>query len=112
MERNERIKFWLNDEELTTLDKQAREAGLSRSAYIRKMINETEVIPAPDIDYGLYSSEFRRLGNNLNLRLKRMNTTGEIDCDEIDRILIEIKKTADLFLKDLRAHTAHLESEG
>ena len=44
--------------------------------------------------------------------MKRMNTTGEIDFDEIDKILIEIKKTADLFLKDLRERTAHLENGG
>jgi hypothetical protein len=60
-------------------------------------MSETEVIPATDIDYALYASEFRRLGMNLNERLKRMNTTGEIDCDEIDNILLEIKKTADLW---------------
>ena len=60
--------------------------GLNRSAYIRKLMSETEVVPATDVDYALYASEFRRLGRNLNERLKRMNTTGEIDCNEIDRI--------------------------
>lgn len=112
MKRTERIKFWLDDDELALVDKKAKAAGLNRSAYIRKLMSETEVILATDVDYALYASEFRRLGRNLNERLKRMNTTGEIDCDEIDRILIEIKKTADLFLKDLREHTAHLENGG
>ena len=112
MKRTERIKFWLDDDELALVNKKAKAAGLNRSAYIRKLINEAEVIPVTDIDYALYSAEFRRLGKNLNQHLKRMNTTGEIDCDEIDKILLEIKKTADLFLKDLREHTAHLEDGG
>ena len=83
MKRTERIKFWLDDDELALVDKKAKAAGLNRSAYIRKLMSETEVIPATDVDYALYASEFRRLGRNLNERLKRMNTTGEIDCDEI-----------------------------
>ena len=112
MKRTERIKFWLDDDELALVDKKAKKAGLNRSAYLRKLMSETEVIPATDIDYALYASEFRRLGRNLNERLKRMNLTGEIDCDEVDNILLETKKTADLFLKDLREHTAHLENGG
>ena len=112
MKRTDRIKFWLDDDELALVDRNAKKAGLNRSAYIRKLMSETEVIPATDVDYVLYASEFRSLGRNLNERLKRMNTTGEIDCDEIDKILLEIKKTADLFLKDLREHTAHLENGG
>lgn len=111
MKRTERIKFWLDDDELALVDKKAKAAGLNRSAYIRKLINEAEVIPATDIDYALYSAEFRRLGKNLNQHLKRMNTTGEVNCAGIDMIMSEIKKATDLLLQDLRTHTTHLKTE-
>ena len=109
MNRTARIKFWLNDKELKFLDKKAKKAGMSRSAYIRKLINESEVIPAPDIDYGYYRDEFRRIGIDLNEVMKRYNTFGTIDLGELDSILSEVGLTVNAFLSDMRMHTPMLK---
>ena len=42
--KTERIKFWLSDKELKELDRQAKKAGMNRSEYIRKKIDESVVI--------------------------------------------------------------------
>ena len=106
--KTERIKFWLDDKELAFLDRKAKEAGVSRSAYIRELMNETDMIAAADIDYASYTEEFRRLGKHLNARLKRMNSTGEIDHTEIETIISGIKKTVERLLNDMRAATPSL----
>lgn len=58
MIRTKRIKFWLDDEDLNLIDRKAQEEGLSRSAFLRKLIDEAEVIPATEIDYSFYKEEY------------------------------------------------------
>lgn len=91
MIRTKRIKFWLDDEELALTDRKAKEEGLSRSAFLRKLIDEAEVIPATEIDYSFYKEEYRRLGNILNEYVKEMNMTGELNFEAVDRIVSEIR---------------------
>lgn len=112
MNKKERIKFWLDDNELSLLDKKAKKAGLSRSAFIRKMIDRANFIPAADIDYKKYENVFRGLNNDLKLQVKKISMTGEINYAEISEIMSEIKKECDLFLNDLRSNTLCLESAG
>ena len=112
MNKKERIKFWLNDKELSILDKKAKKAGLSRSAFIRKVIDRANLIPAADIDYKRYEDVFRGLNNDLESQVKKITMTGEINYEKINTIMTEIKKECDLFLNDLRQNTPCLESAG
>ena len=45
------IFFYLNDEELNDLDEEADLAGITRSQYVRRCINETVMKPTVNINY-------------------------------------------------------------
>lgn len=108
MERTKRIKFWLDDKELALIDKKAKKDGLSRSEFLRKMINEAEVIPATDIDYTFYKEEYRRLGKILNAYVKEVNTTGELNFEAVDHVVSEIRTLSEKMLTEMREKTPQL----
>lgn len=51
MKYTKTIFFYLNDEELNNLDEEADLAGITRSAYVRRCINETVMKPIVNINY-------------------------------------------------------------
>ena len=46
--------FYLNDKELALLEKKAKSAGLNRSEYLRKNLQEAEMLPTLDLDFQQY----------------------------------------------------------
>lgn len=46
--------FYLNDEELALLDKKAKNAGFTRSEYLRKCLREAEMLPTLNLDFQQY----------------------------------------------------------
>ena len=111
MNRTKRINFWLGDKYLAKLDRQAKEAKLSQSDYIRKLIREAEVLPAPDVDYLAYAEEFRQLGVLINEYVKEYNATGILDHDGSEIVWRQIKETADKLRNELIEKTVKLEVE-
>ena len=81
MSRTKRINFWLGEKYRDKLDRQAKEAKLSQSDYIRKLIREAEVLPTPDVDYMAYAEEFKQLGKLFNEYVKEYDATGILDRD-------------------------------
>lgn len=51
---NKRIKFHLNEKELKKLDRDAQKLGLSRSAYVRHLVNTIHPKSQPEISYVEY----------------------------------------------------------
>ena len=51
MKYTKTIFFYLNDEELNDLDEEADIAGVTRSEYVRRRINETVMKPTVNINY-------------------------------------------------------------
>ena len=51
MKYTKTIFFYLNDEELKDLDDEADLAGITRSQYVRRCINETVMKPTVNINY-------------------------------------------------------------
>lgn len=51
MKYTKTIFFYLNDEELKDLDEEADLAGITRSQYVRRCINETVMKPTVNINY-------------------------------------------------------------
>ena len=109
MIRTKRIKFWLDDEELNLIDSKAKKEGLPRSMFIRKLIDETEVIPTPVVDYAFYKEEYRRLGKRLNEYVKEVNTTGELNFAAVDCVVSEIRALSEKLLTELHEKTPQLE---
>ncbi len=46
--------FYLDDKELKLLDKKSKSAGMNRSQYIRKCLDEVKMAPCPKIDVPMY----------------------------------------------------------
>ena len=55
------IFFYLNDEELNDLDEEADLAGITRSQYVRRCINETVMKPTVNINYVELTNETNEL---------------------------------------------------
>ena len=61
MKYTKTIFFYLNDEELNDLDEEADIAGITRSEYVRRCINETVMKPTVNINYCELSREATEL---------------------------------------------------
>ena len=61
MKYTKTIFFYLNDEELNDLDKKADLAGITRSEYVRRCINETVMKPTVNINYVELTNEANEL---------------------------------------------------
>jgi len=109
MKRSERINFWLSDKDLAEIDRRAKEQKCSRSELIRRIIQDMNVLPAPDVDYGYYEDEFRRLGNTLNDIVRDFNTIGILDRDVLEDVWREIEYLSERLLNELIQKTEKLE---
>ena len=109
MKRTERINFWLGDKDLAEIDRRAKEQKCSRSELIRRIIQDMNVLPTPDVDYGYYESEFCRLGNALNDIVRDLNTTGILDKEALEDVWREIEDLSKWLLNELIEKTERLE---
>ena len=109
MKNSKRINFWLSENDLAAIDNNAKEMNLSRSAYIRKLFREAEIIPSPAIDYSHYENEFRRLGYSLNDIVRDYHTFGFLDSKAADRVWNKILALAEQLRNELIEKTVNLE---
>ena len=85
--RHNRLEIKLSDEELALIEKKAKTAKLSKSAYLRRMgtVGEIKIF-----DTGLFSNviqQIRYIGNNINQIAKNANSTGTIGAKEIEKVI-------------------------
>ena len=111
MNRTKRINFWLGEKDRDKLDRQAREAKLSHSDYIRQLIRDVEVLPTPDVDYLAYAETFKRLGALFNEYVKEYNATGHLDRVGSETVWRQIEETAETLRNELIDKTVRLEVE-
>ena len=113
--RTERIKFWLNDEELTELDRKAEKAHMSRSEYIRFRINNWKVIRTPDIDYNKYTEQVKEIGDELDRQLaalKNDNIFNEAEVADTCERLANVLKALDFEITEkLKIEIQNAEGE-
>lgn len=64
--RNNRIVFYLNDEELAALTDKVNKSKLPREKFIRSTLANKRITELPPIDYGRLLFEMRRTGQNLH----------------------------------------------
>lgn len=90
--RNE-LKLFLSDDEQYILEEKWKTSGMkSKSAFIRHLILYGYVY---DIDYShlhQYNTNLARISNSLNQIAKRMNTTGNIYEEDVNKIKEMMKK--------------------
>ena len=86
------MKIRFTKDELESLTKKSRKAGLSREGYCRRILNGATVKEAPSIDSMVMLRELRRIGYNLNEVLKKANAIGLIDVPEMRKSVAEIRQ--------------------
>ena len=86
------MKIRFTKDELESLTKKSRKAGLSREGYCRRILNGATVKEAPSIDSMVMLRELKRIGYNLNEVLKKANAIGLIDVPEMRKSVTEIRR--------------------
>ena len=89
--RDVQINVRLNPRELKRLDRQVARTQLSRSAYLRHLINGVSPKEAPPADYYAMMRQIHAIGNNLNQLAFRANCTGEMDACRIEAAVAELR---------------------
>ncbi len=90
--RNNRIHFYLTDEEYISLESKVKLAGCSREEFLRNLINGCVIKAAPPMDYYEIIIQLRRIGSNINQILKLANAKGIIITGELRKALEENRK--------------------
>lgn len=98
--RNHNFIIRLTDKELEKLNKQVAKAGLSREAYVRSVLINSEVPnPMPPETFHTVIFHLRHIGNNLNQIAKVANQSGEIDTQQytenvraLNKEILELRK--------------------
>ena len=90
--REYRMTLRFTKDELDNLDIKVKKAGMSREAYCRKVLSETEVVEAPNVDVHQLIYEIRRIGINIDQILKKAYTLGFIDAPLLRKELQELSK--------------------
>ncbi len=82
-ELNARFKFHLAKNEIEKLDKDAAKAGMSRSAYLRSLIQNRPPIPFPKPDLFRFIREAKEIGLVVNQLAIRAHTQSFIDIEKV-----------------------------
>lgn len=84
--RNKKIEFYMTEEEREIIDKKAKEIGLNRSEYLRKIAMQGYIIKQDfsHVDDLIY--EVNKIGTNINQITKKINETGRIENQDTKRV--------------------------
>ena len=97
MNKNARVEIRMTQAERSGLQRLADESGMSISQLLRNFINHGSVQPLPTVDFHEFSTQLRRIGNNLNQVTALAHTKGFIDKVRLNALidaLWELEKEA------------------
>ena len=99
MKKDCRFQVRLTQKELNMLNRKARTARTTTSAFVRSAISGTEVYEAPTVDVMLLLRELRRVGYNVNQILRRANSSGIVDMPRFRKDMEEVRRAAEAITK-------------
>ncbi|MCL2605710.1 MAG: MobC family plasmid mobilization relaxosome protein [Coriobacteriia bacterium] len=105
--RSEQVNLRLNQKEIRRLDVLARRCNLTRSAYLRHLINGMVPKEAPPTDYYRMMREIHAIGNNLNQLVHRVHCTGELDVVRIEAAIRELRQSIQVITKEIIEPAKH-----
>ncbi len=88
----------LDDKTLKILEKNVAKSGLSKSAYIKKLILGTPIKARPSKEIGQLYTEINRIGTNINQIAKAVNS-GYATGHDIHNSEFLLQKVHDLMFK-------------
>ncbi len=89
-ERQNQIKFYLDDKELQELKKNIYKSNLSQSDYLRKVVLNKKIIVIDELK-DMYL-ELKRIGNNLNQITKIVNSGQLVDIYSLSQMRMNHEK--------------------
>ena len=90
--RNNRIVFYLNDEELTALTDKVQKSIFPREKFIRITLANKRITEMPPVDYSRLVFEMRRAGQNLHRLLVIATANHFFEAADIRACLDELKR--------------------
>ena len=84
MKRTIKKQIWLTREEAQQLQKKAKQACLTEAALIRQLLSGYEPREAPRDEFYKFNRELSHIGNNLNQIAIKVNTTGQVNSQDLD----------------------------
>lgn len=82
--RNHLFQVWLNDQEYNNLLKRSSSAGVSKSTYVRMLLNNLQPRDLPPPDYRLMMRQLYHCGNALNQVARKAHALNVIDVQKYD----------------------------
>lgn len=79
MKRDCAMVLRFTKKELDKVTSEAHKVGMSREGYVRTVLNNSRIIPAPEIDYYPLIREMRCVGRSIDQVLAKANTIGFLD---------------------------------
>ena len=94
-----RIVFRVNEDEYEHFLKDVEKAQITKSEYLRNLINNVEIKEKPDREFYNTTQQLIRIGNNLNQIARKANSMDFINtkeyqenADELKNLIKEIKE--------------------
>lgn len=99
--RTKGILVRFTEDEKNIVKTKAASAGFNTEAYCRDAILHGTVAPLPPVDFRAFTTEIRRIGNNLNQVVALAHTKGFIDVVRLNSLMDELwnleRQAGDLF---------------
>lgn len=103
--RSKMLGFSLNDAELEKLRRKAEKAGMNRSAYIRKMIEEVKLIEQPPMDFSEDIAALDKINCEIEAIARRAKEEDYIDKEAYRECIEKLNVILDdVFLQISREH--------
>ena len=88
----------LNEEERERLERDAQRCGLTRNAYLRRLITGSEVRERPNQEIKALRTEIHQIGNNINQFTRMANACGANEAD-VQRIRQDMTQVYELMYR-------------
>lgn len=79
MKRDCAMVLRFTQKELDKVTAKAHRAGMSREGYVRMKLNNSQIIPAREVDYYPLIREIRCIGRSIDQILAKANSIGFLD---------------------------------
>ena len=100
--RQNKVQFWLNDNELAQLNGKVKKVRLSREEFIRKAISNKAVSEAPPLEYLEILKNLRQINNNMNQIALRVNSGYRPDDRQYSENVAALQKQIAEIMKAVR----------
>ena len=81
-----KICLRLNADEVQKLITNAKACGLTRTAYLRRLLNGYDLKPRPSAELEALRTEIHQIGNNINQIARVANTCGYVRQSDLNEI--------------------------